>query len=236
MPTTATDTFLGTGLIPFFAPETAREQNVKISASKTLKLGDILAELVGNNEVQTITISATGGTFTVTYAGQTTTAIAFDATAATFLAALEALSTIGEENIAVTLASSVYTVTFQNKLGLQNIAAMTTTATGLTGGAGTATVATSTAGSSGTRGEFDTYDPDATNGLEIPKAICKYDLTTNASKVVTINEKTQLAAPVYTSGYFSTKDLRWLDANAITKMGGRLISGSIADGVFSFGV
>ena len=36
----------------------------------------------GVNEVKTLTISATGGTFTLTYSGQTTTAIAFNATAA----------------------------------------------------------------------------------------------------------------------------------------------------------
>ncbi len=46
--------------------------------------------------------SATGGTFTLTFNGQTTAPIPFDATAAQTQAALEALSNIGDQDINVT--------------------------------------------------------------------------------------------------------------------------------------
>ena len=47
----------------------------------------------GANEVQTISItgSPTGGTFTLSFAGQTTAPIAYNASAATVVAALQAL-------------------------------------------------------------------------------------------------------------------------------------------------
>jgi hypothetical protein len=56
------------------------------------------------NERQQLTITGvpTGGTFTLTYNGQTTSAIAYDANAATVQAALAALSNIGVGNVAVT--------------------------------------------------------------------------------------------------------------------------------------
>ena len=51
----------------------------------------------GANEVQLITLANhTGGTFTLTWNGQTTAAIAYNATAATVAAALKALSNIGD--------------------------------------------------------------------------------------------------------------------------------------------
>ena len=48
--------------------------------------------------------NATGGTFTLTFNGQTTAPLAFNATAAQIEAALEALSNIGAGNIQATAA------------------------------------------------------------------------------------------------------------------------------------
>ena len=55
-------------------------------------------------ETQTITITGTptGGTFTLTFGGQTTAAIAYNASAATVETALEALSSIGSGNVSCT--------------------------------------------------------------------------------------------------------------------------------------
>lgn len=102
----------------------------------------------GTNEVQTITLAnATGGTFTLTYSGQTTSAIAYNATAATVQAALEALSNIAVGDVAVTgSAGGPYTVTFQGALGYQNVAQMTASGGSLTGSSPTVTPATQTAG------------------------------------------------------------------------------------------
>jgi hypothetical protein len=102
------------------------------------------------NEAQTLTITGgpTGGTWTGTYAGQTTGAIPFNATAATVRTALEALSTIGVGNVSVTgSAGGPYTVTFIGTLAGANLAQMTASGAGLTGGtAPSVAVATITAG------------------------------------------------------------------------------------------
>lgn len=92
----------------------------------------------GTNEVQTITItgSPTGGTFTLTYGGKTTAAIAYNANAAAVQSALEALSSIGSGNVVCgggALPDSGVTVTFKNTLGGQDVALITHTDS-LTGG------------------------------------------------------------------------------------------------------
>lgn len=101
------------------------------------------------DEVQTVTIGGSGlTTFTLTWSGQTTAAIAAAATAATVQAALVALSNIGADDVVVTGdAGGPYTVTFVGALADVDVAAMTATPTG---GTGTVTIATTTAG--GTEG------------------------------------------------------------------------------------
>lgn len=117
----------------------------------------------GGNEVQTVTIDATGGTFTTTFSAQTTSAVAFNATAATYQTALAALSSIGAGNVSVTKAGSVFTVTFQGTLENTDVALMTTNAGSLTGGGSTATVALVTQGvSSPSLANFETAFPTIT--------------------------------------------------------------------------
>lgn len=104
------------------------------------------------DEVQSVTVDATGGTFTLTFDGQTTTALDFDITAEDLEAALEALSNIGAGDVSVTGGPGddggtvPYVVTFGGTLADTNVAQMTSDAALLTGGAGTAVVATTTAG------------------------------------------------------------------------------------------
>jgi hypothetical protein len=103
----------------------------------------------GTCAVQTVTLggSPTGGTFTLTYAGQTTTGIAYNATAATVQTALQALSTIGPNNVAVTgSAGGPWTVTFVGTLAIKPITTMTGSAASLTGGTPTITLATTVTG------------------------------------------------------------------------------------------
>jgi hypothetical protein len=93
---------------------------------------------VTQNEVQTLAISGTptGGTFTLTYSGQTTSAIAYNASAATVQAALIALSNIGTSNVicaAGALPGAAITITFQGTLANTDVALVTSTAS-LTGG------------------------------------------------------------------------------------------------------
>jgi hypothetical protein len=100
------------------------------------------------NEVQTVTITnAVGGVFTLTFAGQTTTDIAWGSTSLTVQRALEALSTIGTGNVTVTgPTNGVYTVEFKGTLAGTNVAQMTGSASGLIAQAATATVDRSRAG------------------------------------------------------------------------------------------
>lgn len=104
------------------------------------------AGVLGLNEKQTVTIDATGGDFTITYAGQETGAIAFDAAAQAVEDALVALSNIALGDVDVTKVGAVYTIEFTGLLARTNVAEVTTDDSGLTGGASTAVVATTVAG------------------------------------------------------------------------------------------
>lgn len=112
---------------------------------------------VGADEVQTVTITGTptGGTFTLTFDGDTTANIAYNATAAALRAALEALDSIGEGNVVVTGGpgpGTPYVVTFKNALGGQDVELMTKD-TALTGGTSpNVTVVETTPGSAGGAG------------------------------------------------------------------------------------
>ena len=111
--------------------------------------GTVTFSGAGNSEVQTLTVNATAGTYTITYSGQTTSAIAFNAVAATVQSALEALSNIAPGDVIVSGGvgagggGTPYTLTWN--AGLGNVAQPTTT-TSLTGGTSTATFATTTPG------------------------------------------------------------------------------------------
>ena len=103
----------------------------------------------GKNEVQTETVTATGGTRTVTIVNpntlesQTTGALAYNASAATIQAALEGLSNVAVGDVAVT-GTGPYVYTFGGNFAGKNIAAIVIGTGSLTGG--TSTVAETTAG------------------------------------------------------------------------------------------
>lgn len=89
------------------------------------------------SEVQTVTVTGTptGGTFTLTFDGQTTGGIAYNAATAAVQSALQGLSTIGAGNALVTgSAGGPYTVTFAGTLASKNVSALVADGSGLTGG------------------------------------------------------------------------------------------------------
>lgn len=98
------------------------------------------------NAVQRIDIDATGGTFTLTFDGETTTSIAYDATPAAVQSALEGLANIDPGDVIVTAGS--YLVEFTGQYAGQPVPTMTVDTTNLTG---TGLVATVTNGTAGTR-------------------------------------------------------------------------------------
>lgn len=106
----------------------------------------------GTNEVQTLTKSGTlsGGTYTLTFEGQTTSALVNTANAATVQAALEALSTVGAGDWVVTggpISAANLVFTAGADLAARNLSAISITSS-LTGG-GTATFSTTTPGVEG---------------------------------------------------------------------------------------
>lgn len=105
----------------------------------------------GTNEKQTLEITGTptGGTFTLTFNGQTTAAIAFNATAATVQAALELLSTIRAGNVRCSggaLPGATVIIEFIQELGKAPQNAMTADISSLTGGAPAYTITETVAG------------------------------------------------------------------------------------------
>jgi hypothetical protein len=237
MPTTSIRRWLVARVDPVIDPEEISEIPVNLKASQTYPAGTILGEMIGTDEVQTVTIDATGGTFTITFGGQVTAALAWNATAAVVQAALEALSTIGVGNILVTKSGLVYTLTFRAALGSQNVAAVTTQVGSLTGGAGTAAVATATAGVAGTPGLYNAYASGNSDGSQVPKGILRYPCVTDAAGMITVGygdgqaewgQQTR-SIDMAINGTWRCEDLVGLDTNAVTKLG-RLVQGTIAYG------
>lgn len=151
----------GTGIacVSYSAPRTLKEGAISgfqicqpdPYLLKFLIGGDVI-ETAGTADVQTATITGapTGGDFTLTYSGQTTGPIAFNAAAATVETALEALSNLVPADVSVAgPAGGPYVVTFATSLG--DAPLMTADDTGLTGGTDPAvTVTQTTAGSAPT--------------------------------------------------------------------------------------
>ena len=100
------------------------------------------------NEIQRVRLGGTptGGTFTLTFSGQATAAIAYNANAAAVVAALEALSNIGVGDVAVTeSATSDWLITFQGAYAETNVPILTGNGASITGAA-TVSVTTTQAG------------------------------------------------------------------------------------------
>jgi hypothetical protein len=87
------------------------------------------------DNLQIVTLGApSGGTFTLTYKGQTTSGIAYNATSSAVQTALQGLSTIGAGNVTVSgSAGGPYNVIFTGTLATDSTA-MTGSGAGLTGG------------------------------------------------------------------------------------------------------
>lgn len=80
------------------------------------------------NETQQVELlgSPTSGTFTLAFGGQETGDLAFNASATVVEIALEALSSIGEDNVEVTgSAGGPWTVEFSGSLAAQNVGSLT---------------------------------------------------------------------------------------------------------------
>ena len=126
-----------------------------------------------NFEVQTLTCIGTSGTFTLTFRAYTTSALAFDATAATVRAALEALPTIMEVEVVFSTGVAAcaaspgvgIAVTFRSELG--DLPAITANVASLQAGAGTIAVAETV------KGTKDSIDCSEHGICNLETGVCK---------------------------------------------------------------
>ena len=181
------------------------------SGNGTLAAGTVVARLTASgkfvpygqnvNEVQTVTIDATGGTFTLTFDGETTSALAFDASAATVKTALDGLSNINPGDVTVALDALVYTITFAGQYAGENVPALVSDASSLTGGGTSATVATSTAGGNA-----------AGTGAETAVGVLRTGIETASADTL---------GNIVFAGSLTYSKLTGLDAKAIEQLNGR---------------
>lgn len=143
------------------AIETFRDIPLVDLGAKAGSNSDVIATYGGANERQTVTITGTptGGTFTLTFQGNTTAGIAFNGAAAAVVAALEALPNIDAGEVTATggaLPGTAVVVTFGGQYAGVNVAQMTASAAGLTGGTSPAVTVTTTAAGGGAAGTDQT--------------------------------------------------------------------------------
>lgn len=149
------------------SPVTTPDNVIVAIGNSYLRYGQVIAKIT-NQSVQVVTVNGTptGGTFTLSGVSPengnpfTTAPLAYNASAATVLAALQ--TSLGVLNVVSVTGSAggPYTVTFN--AGIQTL---TTNGAGLTGGTSpTVTVAVTTPGLN--YGKFGPYDPAATDGRQ----------------------------------------------------------------------
>ena len=121
------------------SPITA-SHNLTGGTNPSATVAQTTAGVTAVNEVQKVELPGTpsSGTFTLTYSGQTTAALPYNATAAQVQTALRAISSINGANVSVTgiggvegISGGPYTVTFIGTLAGAPLADMTGTATAL---------------------------------------------------------------------------------------------------------
>lgn len=139
------------------------DQSAAVACSSTTDLDGCRPGATATNEVQQISAgSRTGGTFTLTFDGQTTAPIVWDATAADIKAALESLSNIDDVTVTGgplgdTSGAAAALVTFEGDNSATNVPTMTLNATGLSGGTTDPAVSTTTEGVEGTDADARVY-------------------------------------------------------------------------------
>lgn len=145
-----------------------------------------LTALTDEQQLITKTGTVSGGTFTITYDGQTTSAIAYNATNATVLAALEALSNIAPGDVVLyggPVNTAPLRIVFQGTLKGTNVAQVTVDSGSLTGG-GTYDPSTDIAGGAAitsiaqrpvSRMQADVYVDDTYSGIGTTKVTSAYN-------------------------------------------------------------
>jgi hypothetical protein len=243
MPTSAQTTYSAARLDPVYNAEDALTLPANLAPSTTFAKGTVLGQATSAvNDVQTITVTATGGTFTLTFTdvitgvAVTTGAIAFNASASTQQTAIN--TAIGGSPVAVTgTGPYVYTFSGTGYAGVaQNL--MTINTASLTGGS--ATIAHTTTGAPA--GVWKAYASGNSDGSQTPKGLLAYDCVTDGLGNVYLGTSTvspwgdvRKDVPVYIRGMFDTALLTGLDSTALANANWHLVSGSTSAGVLYIG-
>lgn len=243
MPTSAQTTYSASRLDPIYDPESAMCLPANLPPNSTIAKGTVMGQATAAvDDVQTLTITATGGTFTLTYTdpvtgvSYTTAAIAYNANAAAQTTALN--TAIGGSPVAVT-GTGPFVYTFSGTGYTGKAQGLMTVGTGsLTGGS--ATIAHTTTGSPA--GVWKAYASGNSDGSQTPKGILQYDCVTDAYGNIYLGTSASSGwgssrkdAPVYVTGCFDTARLTGLDATALSNANWHLLSGSTSAGVLHIG-
>lgn len=143
------------------ADTTLADGTVIPAGQKGIEFGTILCD-TGIAEVETLTITATSGTYTLTGNGVVSAALAFNASSALVQAAVRALGGAFASSIVTGAAGGPYTITLERGSG--DVTNLVGTSVDLAGGAATAVVTTGTAGAGS--GKYAAYDSAATDGRQ----------------------------------------------------------------------
>ncbi|WP_439623362.1 RHS repeat-associated core domain-containing protein [Gemmata sp.] len=133
--------------------------------------------------VQTVKLTGapTGGTFTLSFGGQTTAAIAYNASAATVQTALQALTSVGAGNAVVTAApGGGWQVRFAGTLAGKWQAKLTASGAGLTGGSSPAVAVATLSAGGDAGGPFEATDPKGIVGRTYADALGRATQTVEA--------------------------------------------------------
>lgn len=235
----ATLQFTGDGIIPCWAPEEAKTDAAQLIPG-TYAAGTVLgqqATLTAANDVQTLTVTGTptGGTFVLTFNGDVTAAIAYNAAAADVQAALEALPSIGTGNVVGSsgpLPGTAVVLTFGSALGNRQMPNISIYSASFTGGtAPAASVAHTTPGRT-LGASFAAYNDSNSDGTQTAKCVLKFATVVDTfgyhkSGGGEWRNTTTKSAPVYVKGHFKTAELVGIDANGCADLG-RIVRGSTA--------
>ncbi len=240
-------TTLNNRVVPLF-PGDSKRISINIPPGTTILKGTVLGQITSaGNAVQTIsdTGTITAGTFTISgtnpLTGEpfTTAAIAYNAAASAVATAVQnALGLTTVTGGGGALPGTDVTLTYSGALAGRPVPLMTINNAGLTGG--TLAIANTTVGRSA--GTYAAYTDGGTNGTGTDEArlIMEYTVTSLADGRVYVGSATDSpgeglsACPAYFCGDFRTTDLTGLTAAAVADLG-RLISGTVADGILRIG-
>jgi NHL repeat len=200
---TPTSAKLGAGI----SPEGGAETKYHFEYGTTTAYGESSpssAPLNAVNEVESVTVAATGGVFTLAFKGEASVEIALNATAAEIQAALEAIPALGAGQVAVSgEPGGPWSVEFTGARADENVPELIANPGALTGPEPSAVVATTTPG-------FSLFDDRAANaaiaGLQASTTYHFRVVAENAAAQVTDGPDQTFTTlpPAFVEGEFST--------------------------------